>query len=71
MTEEEIQRVYQEIIDIAQVNEIEPDMFFQLLASTCINVMTAINLHNNTDNKEATITFDDGATVVIKLGGHE
>lgn len=70
MTEEEIQRVRQEIIDVAQVDEIEPDMYIQILATTCIVVMTAINLRNNTDNKEATITFNDGGSVIIKLGDH-
>ena len=71
MTEEEIKRVYQEIIDVAEVNEVEPAMFIQILATACVNVMKAINLHNNADNKEATITFDDGASVIIKLGDRE
>lgn len=68
MTEVEIDKVYGELVDIARLNEVEPDEFVQILATLCLNIVKSINIHNDEDRHEATITFDDGATVQIKLG---
>ena len=71
MTDNEINEVYGEIVDVARNCEVHPEVFVQILATLCVNILKTTNLHNNTDNKEATIAFDDGASVIIKLGDHE
>lgn len=71
MTEEEISEVYGEIVDVVRNYGAYPAVFVQIFATLCVNILKTTNLHNNTDYKEATITFDDGGLVIIKTGDHE
>lgn len=68
MTDNEISEVYGEIVDVVGNSEVPPVAFVQIFATLCVNILKATNIHNNTDIKEATITFDDGGLVIIKLG---
>lgn len=70
MTDNEISEVYGEIVDVVRNCEVPPETFVQIFATLCVNILKTTNLHNKTDIKEATITFDDGGSVIIKLGDH-